>query len=48
MAQEVAKQVSGSVVRGADGYLQVDYGLLGLEFLTFAEWTKRYASEARN
>ena len=41
MAQEVARQMPAAVMRGADGYLQVDYGLLGLDFLTFAEWSRR-------
>lgn len=42
MAQDVVKRVPAAVDRGSNGYLQVDYAMLGLEFMTFAEWTKRY------
>jgi hypothetical protein len=48
MAQEVAKRVPAAVIRGADGYLRVDYARLGLEFLTFAEWTRRHAFDPIN
>jgi hypothetical protein len=41
MAQEVAALRPDAVSRGEDGYLRVDYGRLGLEFLTFDEWTTR-------
>lgn len=43
MAQEVARQVPAAVHRRADGYLEVDYGRLNLDFLTFAEWSRRQA-----
>lgn len=38
MAQEVALVRSDAVVRGADGYLRVDYDALGLRFQTSDEW----------
>jgi hypothetical protein len=38
MAQEVAKVIPDAVMRGADGYLRVDYGLLGLQLMTWDEW----------
>ena len=41
MAQEVAKVVPSAVSRGRDGYLRVDYDRLGLEFMTWDEWTAR-------
>ncbi|WP_271572229.1 caspase family protein [Bradyrhizobium sp. CCBAU 11386] len=41
MAQEVAQRVPAAVSPGLDGYLQVDYGLLGLEFLTYRDWIAR-------
>jgi uncharacterized caspase-like protein len=48
MAQEVAERRPDAVRRGNDGYLAVDYGKLGLEFMTFAEWSRRNASDAKN
>ena len=42
MAQEVAQQVPAAVSTGVDGYLQVDYGLLGLEFVTYHDWMVRH------
>jgi uncharacterized caspase-like protein len=47
MAQEVAQSRPDAVVRGADGFLQVDYGKLGVPFLTLEEWTRRHAAEAK-
>jgi len=38
MAQEVAVIMPDAVARGADGYLRVDYGRLGLRLLTWDEW----------
>ncbi len=46
MAQDVAKQAPAAVGPGPGGYLWVNYGMLGLEFLTFAEWTKRHPTTA--
>jgi hypothetical protein len=39
MAQEVRQVVPDAVHRGYDGYLRVDYGRLGLQFMTWDEWT---------
>jgi len=38
IAQEVAAIVPDAVTRGAGGFLEVDYGRLGLELLTWDEW----------
>jgi hypothetical protein len=38
MAQEVQSVVPDAVVRGRDGYLQVFYEKLGLEFQTYDHW----------
>jgi hypothetical protein len=38
MAQEVALAQPHAVVRGADGYLRVDYAQLGLRLQTWDEW----------
>jgi hypothetical protein len=43
MAQEVEKIDPDAVVRGADGFLRVDYGRLGLRLMTFDEWASRAA-----
>src|SRR5262249_31926183 len=43
MAQEVSTTVPAAVMRGADGYLRVDYDRLGLELLTWKEWRARSA-----
>jgi hypothetical protein len=39
MAQEVAEVMPEAVQRGADGYLRVDYGRLGLRIQTWDQWT---------
>jgi hypothetical protein len=39
MAQEVEAIRPEAVVRGSDGYLRVNYDLLGLRMQTFDEWT---------
>jgi hypothetical protein len=39
MAQEVAEVVPEAVLRGADGYLRVDYARLGLRLQTWDQWT---------
>jgi hypothetical protein len=39
MAQDVAEIVPEAVVRGADGFLRVDYARLGMRLLTWDEWT---------
>jgi Chaperone of endosialidase len=38
MAQEVLKVVPEAVAQDEDGYYRVDYGRLGLRFVTYAEW----------
>ena len=38
MAQEVAAVKPDSVLRGADGYLRVDYRRLGLRLQTWDQW----------
>jgi hypothetical protein len=38
MAQEVALIEPRAAVHGFDGYLRVNYGLLGLRLRTFNEW----------
>ena len=39
MAQEVAAVKPEAVLRGADGYLRVDYARLGLRLQTWDQWT---------
>ena len=39
MAHEVAAVKPEAVLRGADGYLRVDYRRLGLRLQTWDEWT---------
>jgi hypothetical protein len=46
MAQEVAALVPAAVSRMDDGYLQVDYGRLGLAFLTWRDWVGRRPADA--
>ncbi|HEY0851133.1 MAG TPA: caspase family protein [Bradyrhizobium sp.] len=48
MAQEVAQRVPAAVSRGDDGYLQVDYRLLGLDFLTWRDWTLRHSARTED
>jgi polysaccharide export outer membrane protein len=38
MAQEVERVVPAAVIRGADGYLRVNYARVGLRFVTWDEW----------
>jgi hypothetical protein len=40
MAQDVAEAVPDAVMRGADGYLRVDYARLGLRLMTWPEWAR--------
>jgi hypothetical protein len=40
MAQEVDAIVPQAVMRGADGYLRVNYTALGLRLMTLDEWTR--------
>jgi hypothetical protein len=48
MAQDVAAKVPAAVSQTDDGYLEVDYGLLGLEFLTYRDWVKLIPISASN
>ena len=41
MAQDVARLAPAAVSSGVDGFLRVDYGLLGLDFLTYRDWIRR-------
>jgi hypothetical protein len=41
MAQEIAETRPDAVLRGADGFLRVDYGKLGTRLMTFGEWSSR-------
>jgi hypothetical protein len=45
MAQEVAKVEPDAVERGADGYLKVFYGKLGLRLETWDEWVRKHQAE---
>ena len=38
MAQEVAEIYPEAVACGPDGYLRVNYGRLGLRFMSWDEW----------
>jgi hypothetical protein len=46
MAQEVQRARPDAVSQGTDGYLRVNYGRLGLRFMTWSEWqqSRRYPS----
>ena len=46
VAQEVVKFVPSAVSRGADGYLRVDYGKLGLRLETWDEWLREHPHQA--
>ena len=46
MAQEVVKVVPGAVSRGADGYLRVDYGQLGIRMESWDEWLREHPATA--
>ena len=41
MAQEVRDVMPGAVVTGPDGFLRVDYQMLGLEMPTYQAWRER-------
>jgi hypothetical protein len=41
MAQEVRRIHPSAVWRDRSGYLVVDYGQLGLKFMTWNEWLRR-------
>ncbi|MDR3467479.1 MAG: tail fiber domain-containing protein [Xanthobacteraceae bacterium] len=46
MAQEVARIDRAAVVEGADGFLRVDYGRLGLRLMTWDEWDRQVSAAA--
>jgi hypothetical protein len=47
MAQEVLDVVPAAVVAGTDGFLRVDYHLLGFEMVTYQAWQEREAGYSR-
>ena len=47
MAQEVQIIAPNAVSRRRDGYLVVDYDMLGLKFLTWDEWVVRGSTQSR-
>lgn len=40
MAQDIARQMPAAVSVASDGYLRVNYGLLGISFLTYSDWMR--------
>ena len=40
LAQEVETVMPGAVMRGSDGYLQVDYGQVGVKFQSYDRWIR--------
>jgi len=44
MAQEVATQIPAAVSQQG-GYLEVDYKLLGVEFMTYRQWLKQHRAQ---
>jgi hypothetical protein len=46
MAQEVQTIMPEAVVRGNDSYLWVDYGRVGVPFMTWTQWVERHAAQA--
>jgi hypothetical protein len=47
LAQEVMDIVPSAVSLGRNGYLQVDYDVLGLKFMTWETWLRRNGTELR-
>jgi hypothetical protein len=41
MAQDVLEVMPDTVIRGADGFMRVDYRGLGIEMLTYQAWRER-------
>jgi hypothetical protein len=41
LAQEVLDVMPNAVVKGADGFLRVDYQMLGFQMLTYDAWLQR-------
>jgi uncharacterized caspase-like protein len=48
MAQEVTARVPAAVSQADDGYLQVDYDMLGLKFLTWRDWAIEHPTGVTN
>ena len=48
MAQEVAARTPAAVLLGDDGYLQVDYEMLGLQFTTWRDWVSSHPDRMKN
>ena len=48
LAQEVQKVMPKAVERGQDGYLRVDYNMLGLRFQTYRQWIASHAQVPRS
>ena len=48
MAQEVEQRQPSAVSRSPEGYLQVDYRLLGIDLVTWREWKRRRSGVTRN
>ena len=46
MAQEVSKTAPQAVMRGADGFLRVNYAALGLHMMTWDEWLRSDTRQA--
>jgi polysaccharide biosynthesis/export protein len=46
LAQEVREVAPYAVLRGADGYLRVDYARLGLRMQTWEDWTALHSKKA--
>ena len=44
MAQDIARQVPAAISIADDGYLRVNYGLLGITFLTYSDWLRSHAT----
>jgi hypothetical protein len=47
MAQDVLKVDPDAVSRDRDGYLRVDYGRIGVKFMTWDEWVRQTSRGAR-
>lgn len=41
MAQDVLEVMPDAVIKGADGFMRVDYRRLGIEMLTYQAWRER-------
>lgn len=48
MAQEVRELMPQAVIERPDGFLRVNYAMLGLEMQTYADWQKRHTALTRS